>query len=296
MLSIDDLDNLIQSSKTQSIEDLQKNVSRLMSSIHNYKRNTWHKFELQGLYRARQHNHLEGNSDIDGNKFFDLETEFWNTPQKYCKLGRCNADNESIFYCTNEFEVAIQEIRPTLEYISVSHFRPKPTFLQKTCKTAIPIGVRYLSELNGLKKQSFKIDENFVEIDDFLDKIFHLNVLPGNEHMYKLSTAITRNFMSPIRTRWFDVPMQGIVYPSMARDKKGFNIAFRPNHVVYNYYLCGVQTLKVIENTNDHITLQLIRNGIPLAVRNSPEIVHDMFWYEPLKNGEVHTFQKKLTK
>lgn len=283
----------LQNSKYDNVDKLKLDVAKYMFSYTGYGRTTWHTFQPYGIYRAREHNNLEGISKNGELKKFTSESEFWNTPSQFCKLGRCNDYQESIFYCTNEFEVAIQEIKPSQEYITISHFLPKPKHLQKSYKTAIPIGVSYLSQLSALKKISLQAtDQKYLELDNFLDKLFHLDISLENEYLYKLSTAITQNLMSPIRTKWFDVPMQGLVYPSMARDKKGFNIAFRPEHIVSNYYLYSVQTHKVLENNDDIISIQLVRNGYPESIRNSIDEFYNIKWYELLQNGEIFTFLK----
>ncbi|OIQ19330.1 MAG: hypothetical protein BM557_06400 [Flavobacterium sp. MedPE-SWcel] len=110
------LNDLIEKSKQEStsIEDLKHEVAKIMgSSEHIYKTHIHKDFEPQGLYRAREHNHIEGKLKYEGKlQKFISETEFWNAPEEHCNLGRCNDKGESLFYCTNEFEVAIQEIKP----------------------------------------------------------------------------------------------------------------------------------------------------------------------------------------
>ena len=290
---------LIRNSKYLSVEALQKEVGKIISSYHGYGTSVWNHFEPFGLYRARQHNHLEGNFKGDILNPFISELEFWNTPSEFCPLGRCNNKNESIFYCTNEFEVAIQEIKSNQEYITVSSFRPKPIAFQNQNSTAIPIGIGYLSQLPSLERffpnYKFKSKE-FKELDDFLNNLFYIDVTDEKSHLYKLSTAVTKNMMSPIRKNNRDTLMQGLVYSSMARDKKGFNVVFRPEHVVNNYYLYGVQTHRVLENTKELIRLQLLRNGHPEHVRNNMDESYNINWFPPLDNGEIYEFEKRPLK
>ncbi len=286
---------IIKNSKYLSIEKIQHEIAKIIGSYSGYKAYMWNHFELKGLYRARQHNHLLGTINENILSPFNSELEFWNAPEKSCKLGRCNGVNESVFYCSNEFEVAIQEIKPASKYITVASFKPKPKHLQSSFSTAIPIGIQYLKELPALKKnfQNIGFDESkFKELDDFLNNLFYSDISDNKLYLYKLTTAITRNMMIPIRRGTRDIPMQGIVYSSMARDKKGFNMAYKPNHIISNYYLSTVQTLEVKENSTDTITLQLKRHGYPLNVRNSIDQSFNIHWCEPIINGEVYTFHK----
>ena len=287
---------LLRNSKYKTVDRLRTEVAKLITSYKGYGTKVWDNFEPHGLYRARQHNHLEGNLTDVGLQKFTSELEFWNNPAENCTLGRCNDVGESIFYCSNEFEVAIQEIKPWKEYITTSVFCPKPKQNQTSTSHAIPIGIEYLAELPALEKFFKPIEKEnirFEELDSFLNYLFYNNIIQGNSHLYKLSTAIFKNMMSPIRNGTMDIPMQGLVYSSMARDKKGFNIAFKPGHVISNYYIYGVQTHKVLENTDKAITIQLIRNGEVQRIRNSVSESSDISWYEPLVNGEIFTFEKK---
>jgi len=60
-------------------------------------------FTFNGFYRARKHNNVKGNL-VDGTLFeYSNEKEFWNPPIENAKIGRCNNENESMFYCSSDF-------------------------------------------------------------------------------------------------------------------------------------------------------------------------------------------------
>lgn len=230
-------------------------------------------FKPQGLFRARSHNHLEGNWDSKRNELtiFSDESEFWNVPEdkkNFISIGRCNLERESVFYCSNELDTAIIEARPEKEkYISVALFLPKNDELFSGSRVNF-IGKSYLSKIPEIDRitnfsKKFENDE-FNEVDCFLDGLFHKNIGDNEKYLYKQSIAVTKCLMRGLMSEKKEIfPMHGLVYSSIIRDKKTFNIMYEPSHVRMNYQINCIQTFKVIEDIEN--TFYLRRMGLGRA-------------------------------
>lgn len=291
---------LINLSKEKPFHELLKIVEEKITSIPGYQISMWENFTAPVLYRARKHNHLEGNIDKN-NKFhlFKSENEFWNPPPEHCILGRCQIKGESLLYCSTSWETTISEVKPSIDdFVSVSiyHARRHPdnpnTFLGSRI---VPIGVQYLSEIDHLKHM-FK-DYNFegrnpelYKLDNLLDDLFHKNVNPDQEYIYNLSTAVTRCMMKNILKGEAEQQMHGMIYSSIARNKTDYNFVLRPIHARTTYSLNRVQTFQIIETTDNTIKLQLIRNGDTIGKKNHALDFFEMKWNN-IDNGDIELIQ-----
>lgn len=244
-------------------------------------------FKAQGLFRARLHNHVEGFFNEEENiiNSFKQEGEFWNRPldeKNPIPLGRCNIENESVFYCSTDMATAILEVKPQKgEFISVASFELK-NILPFNGSRMNFIGRSYLSKIptlsNLMKLVELPSDECNLT-DDFLDRLFHKNITEDNKYLYKLSAAVTKCMMKYVNDETLGkIPMNGLIYPSIERDKKNFNIMYKPEHVRLHYSLAEVKTFEVIENNVEEIKLSLNRIGYTIGTKYHPMDNFQMYW------------------
>ena len=109
-----------------------------------------------------------------------------------------------MFYCSNEFETAIAEVRPDLgKFITVANFRPNiingklPSFRIK------PVCIQHLQRIVGHKScvQKFDLTKRnklLLEADDYFDTLFTEIVSDSNEYRYKITVAITKCMLADI--------------------------------------------------------------------------------------------------
>lgn len=289
------LEELIKLNHEKSLDDLIDIVEQKITSIPNYQISMWDDFIAPRLYRARKHNRLEGNFKDDKLHAFESESEFWNTPQEFCPLGRCQNEGESLLYCSTSWETAISEVRPNVgDFVSVSIYNArlnpeKPNTLLGS--RIVPIGVQYLSQIERLqhmfKDYNFKgRNAEFYELDNFLDDLFHMNVREGEEHLYNLSIAVTRCMMKNMLDGGVSKQMHGMIYSSMVRKKSDYNFVIRPIHARTIYRLFEVQTFEVLETTEKKIKLKLVRQGMTLGEKHHPLDFFQMAWLD-VNNGDV---------
>lgn len=288
---------LINISKEKTFEELLKIIEEKITSTPGYQISIWENFNAPVLYRARKHNHLEGN--VNNNNIlhqFKSESEFWNPPQEYCIPGRCQINGESLLYCSTSWETTISEVKPsTGDFVSVSiyHARrhpdnPNPFFGSRI----VPIGVQYLSQIDHLKHM-FK-DYNFAgrnpefyKLDTILDDLFHADVsIEEEEYTYNLSTAVTRCMMKNILKGEVEQQMHGMIYSSIARNKTDYNFVLRPIHARTIYSLNHVQIFQIIETTDNTIKLQLMRNGDTVGKKNYALDFFEMIWHN-VDDGDI---------
>lgn len=267
-----EINDLISISRLLKAAEITEIVERKITSIGSYQTSFWPNFKVTGFYRARTHNHLKGNSK-DGILYeFTNEGEFWNPPSEDAPIGRCNDVGESLLYCSTSWETAIIECRPKVgNYISVTSFnlkdKEKFPFVENGSRIN-PIGIQYLSQIVSLNENQMfanydfqNRNSGFKKMDAFLDDLFHLKANDKYKFLYKLSIAVTRCMMKNIKMGEVLQQMHGIIYSSIERDKKNYNILFRPDHARMNFCVYEVQTFKVVEVNHSIIRLRLKRIG-----------------------------------
>ena len=149
-------EEIIEKASEKSIEDIQIALSKIFQKV-NYGSIVSMNQTFNGLYRARKHKQIDGESS---DYLFSNEKEFWSPPIKsIVNLGRCNNIHEPMFYGSNSFETAILEVRPEIgKFISVAHFIPiklngnLPSFIIK------PI---CLNDLKNISDYKHLISENY---------------------------------------------------------------------------------------------------------------------------------------
>lgn len=284
------LEEIIHNAKDLSIKELEKLVGNILSSV-DYNSILCVNQTFAGLYRARQHKLINGQSD---EYVFTNEKEFWNPPKESIKvLGRCNDIGESMFYSSNDFQTAILEVRPQEgQFITIARFLPKtngnliPSFRIK------PICIQHLKKIKGLKSCITDFDltkrvPKFLEVDNLLDEIFTELVNEDESYKYKLSNAITRcmlvNIMNDEDNQF---SMNGMIYPSIVNNLNSINVLLKPIYALNNYLINSIQTLKVLETVKGKVSVKLVRNGYTLGVKEHPSQQLEINWL-PEIDGEI---------
>ena len=297
MINLPSFNELLVLAKDSSVEELERNVAKILNMPGNYESSFWTNLIIPGFYRSRKHNHVKGIQK--GNKInqFICECEFWNPPIECAKIGRCNYEGESLLYCSNSWETAILESKPEIgDYISVSNFRLKN---DKSLGLRInPIGVQYLSKIDSLveskifENYDFKKNDEFLEIDNFLDDLFHLNITKDNAYLYKLSVAVTKCMMKNIIIGETIIFMHGILYSSIVKDFDNYNLLLRPNTARNLYYIFESQTFEVIRKTDFEITIKLKRSGLTYGEKKHYLDNFDILWTDlSVKNQSEETIK-----
>lgn len=295
-----DLNELRNIAKDASIVELRNIISQKMLNAE-YGSFFCANQTFSGLYRARGHNHPQGNLRDGKLEVFINEKEFWNPPEDKIEwYGRCNDIGESMFYCSNEFEVAVTEVRPTIgKYITVCVFK-NIDFGDTGGKSygfrMKPIGIDYLAKIEGfvscIPKDSNRLERSkeYRMMDDFLDELFHETVADDENYKYKLSIAVTKIMLTnTINQHQVEHSIHGLMYSSVIRNFKGVNILFKPQPVNNFFFLETAQTFEVIQSNENQITLRLVRNGRTELRRTHPsQPKMDMEWFE-VANGEKYT-------
>jgi len=297
-----EINRLIELSKTATLKEL-IDVIEVLTTKHTYNTTLLGNFDDKPLYRARKHNNLYGNADTKGKvKDFMYESELWNVPAQYAPLGRCNDKNESMLYCTNTLNTAILECKPEAgDYITTAILVPyrrnkilsvvrEPLLLQL-------VGQKYLSQIDGIRDIIKHVppdkDERHLIFDNFLDHLFHMEVGPNDEHLYKLSLAITRVKMLPFKIKEKNYIPDGIIYSSIVRNKRDYNVLLRPDTAKQLYYIERFKTVKILVSNDEHVLLKNIRDGWPVRLETKPyKTPSVIFWSGQFKNQPIYRLRK----
>lgn len=297
-----DLIELGNSLKDSSIAELQNIISKKMLDA-KYGTYFCEKQTFNGLYRARSHNDLRGDFREGKLEAFVNERDFWNPPESKIKwYGRCNDIGESMFYCSNEFEVAVAEVRPSIgKYITVCVFKNidfgdtggRPYGFRMK-----PIGIDYLSKIESFTScvkspDRFERNEEYQKMDDFLDELFHEIVGDDENFKYKLSIAVTKIMLTKTINQYgVEHSMHGLMYASIIRNFRGVNILLKPQPVNNFFFLETAQTFEVLASKPNQIALRLVRHGRTKLRRTHPsQPKMEMEWFE-VRDGEEHTIPK----
>jgi hypothetical protein len=278
-----DFEKLIYDSKYIDLLSLQNNISKVMLDC-KYSADIFTTFTFNGFYRARKHNNLYGNSRDGKLVEFINEKEFWNVPEKNAKIGRCNEEGKSLFYCSSDLVTAILEVKPQEgDFISVANFKnlfsdDKPMFRIQ------PIGKTYLMQIPELRLlfENYILDESQFEIEDFLDNLFHQIIKDDELYKYKLSIAVANIFFTHgTNVNKEIIETDGLLYPSIIRNKKSYCFVLKPWIVHCYFEIIYVQTFEILEIKENSINIKLVRNGKPIFKKLYPADLFDIFWKEP---------------
>jgi hypothetical protein len=279
-------EKLIEESKNKDLKSIKEEVSQIMLDK-KYSTDIFTNYTFNGFYRARVHDNIEGYYKKGILNKFINEKEFWNSPIEYASMGRCNDKWESIFYCASDFITAVLEVKPKVgDYITVSNF-------QNFYTNNVPqfrinaIGKAYLSKIPHLKDlfEGYILMEDQLEMDSFLDKLFHQNVGSDELYKYKLSVAVSHIFMTDGTNIRRDVlQTDGLLYPSIIRNQKSYCFGLKPWWVHCYFEIKSIQTIQILEIGNDFIKLKLLRNGDIMGNKLYPNDLFDVYWSDAPEN------------
>jgi hypothetical protein len=199
---------------------------------------------LNGIYRARKNE--------DG-KSFDNISQLWARPAKDVKkYGRLNQPGESIFYAAEVSQVSLAEIKVKVgDVVTIMELQP---FQRGKQLSVIDLGVYhtdcglksgYKNTLQVRKGIESKIGFKNIEaqnlILDFMVQEMTKKVSEGAEWEYKPTAAIAELLWR--RSKYF----RCAIYPSVAKNLHGINIALYPDYVAENYYIPRLNEIEIIE-------------------------------------------------
>lgn len=215
------------------------------------------------LFRARK-------SDKD--TVFKEINELWYPPKEYVGIGRLNRPNESVFYCSDDQNVALLEVRPNVG--------EKITMLQCIIKDdyhlrLLPIGIqRYLIDKHPefekipfedeLPEHIFPNDEDFKKnnlIHDYFVKQLTKVVDSSRQFEYHTTVAMSINYLNPLNN------IDGILYPSVASRHKGKNLVLKPK--IADEYLVPIAAWEYfVQKKIDTLTYECICLNSSREIKN----------------------------
>ncbi|MEO7978378.1 hypothetical protein [Flavobacterium sp.] len=222
-------------------------------------------FTINGFYRARKHNILEGTEKKSEITKFTCESQFWNPPIDLClKRGRCNDIHESLLYCSTEIFTAIIEVRPEKgEFVTIALFKPLEPEKYKGARVKF-VGLKSLSKIPQLEHilgDDIEKDLEELELDEILDDLFHKKITPETEDLYRLSIAVTKSMMTtlyePDEGVYYEI--HGMLYPSIECNRESFNIIYKPEHAKLHFGISQLRTFKILESNSERIIVKEIR-------------------------------------
>ena len=81
--------------------------------------------------------------------------------------------------------------------------------------------------------------------------------------------------------------MHGMIYSSIERNKKNYNIVFRPNHAKMIFSIYKIQTFEILEIDNNRIRLKLKRIGKTYGTKNHPLDNFNILWEELIEENQL---------
>lgn len=279
---------IIEKANKNSIGDIQIAISKIFQKV-NYGSVVSMNQTFNGLYRARKHKQIDGESK---DYLFTNEKEFWNPPIKnITNLGRCNNIHESMFYSSNSFETALLEVSPEEgKFISVAHFIPIKLNGNLSSFIIKPICLNDLKNIDDYKhliSENYFLTRNkkFNEVDKLIDKLFTEKIV--DEAKYKITIAITKCMLSNIIYKSGKIDfINGMIYPSIANKKNSINILLKPIYAEISFQIKLIQTFKILNVNNKKVTIKLVRNGYVNETKNTIFEKSNIFWL-PKIDGEV---------
>lgn len=214
-------------------------------------------FPLKTTYRARK----ADQSDLvqASQNLFSNVSQLWYPPKEYItKLGRLNKIGEQIFYCCNNLDTALIEVRPEVgDVVTILECQLR--------EDHVPIAMLWgmfeyayrnhpggdLANLRSKFLTKKEDEDKYLVIHSFLEKKFTQLVEPGHEHNYKITVAIAEWLMGD---EFIDIgeqrpPADGISYESIAW-YQGSNLALKPDAADRLYEAISAQVFYVTQKTS----------------------------------------------
>lgn len=152
----------------------------------------------------------------------------WYPPKKYALINRANDYGEPIFYCATKPGTTILEVKPSKvgEWITTIDIDLPVKVLD-----LLAVGAELTDDhLNGL-------DEVGKGVHMFLRDKFTQKIPPDESHLYHLTIAFIDLFIGN---------KHGVIYPSVASNLKGYNIALKTEFIDNYKKFFGMATVHEI--------------------------------------------------
>lgn len=222
-----------------------------------------HTIQHTNLIFSRARKHRRNNS------VYLNTSDLW-YPRIVKKCGRGNYINKPVFYCSNYPGTSMFEINPEVhEWITTMNVKIKKK----------KIDLLYFG-INPLKTPDF---ENIPEVDkgihEFMNIIFKEKVNSGEEYNY-LKTAVIINF--------FLNSYDGVAYPSVGSNCKGWNVVFSTNFIDKNSVFQNARVHQVVEkNVNDGFKTKCLFKSDSLTQNG------DFIWMK-IQKCPTHTIDEEI--
>jgi len=178
-------------------------------------------------------------------------------PKVKLSWGRCNGPDESVFYCSDENIIPMFEVRPSKgDYLVTAQYS---YILKDRIPLILPvIGVREIHQsftnnqsndnlANILSKDMHftqGASEEILAIDQYFADWFTKVVDESCQHYYKLTTALYQCFTKNAKLE-SGRRFCGLIYPSVAGEQSGINIALETGFVDAHLYFQGAVICKI---------------------------------------------------
>lgn len=237
----------------REIYDKYHDLAKILPSVYHMLNEK--EFNEEYFYRAR--------IGIDKSKEdISLKQTFSYPPTTFCNENqRANLKNKSVFYCSNNPNCAMLEVKPEIGsegFLSVWKGNAK-----KPVKLGILLSYDLPSEneWNLMAKSTFQFLEKSLQ-NEVKDKILHFMALykfipdrfVKEEKPYYLTSMISNELLY---NQWRDF----IIYPSVASKTYMCNMAFHPNFVNENLEFVKVIKYKVNDIKNEQVKFNLGKVG-----------------------------------
>lgn len=185
---------------------------------------------LQIPFPYEPHNNFIYRARLNENFVFENKGDLFCPPITLTALGRANFPNQPIFYCAENPDVAIAEIKlPDKDcFVTVGKYRIKE-------------GSKLSLKSLGLHRTNrYKIEgasEDLLKIENILLELFTKKLQDDHELYYKTAT-ITSTILE-------ENSYHGIIYPSIQTEFKGDCIAIRPEVITEYFELTEVKLFEV---------------------------------------------------
>lgn len=186
--------------------------------------------------------------------------DFWYPDKQYIKsVGRVNFMHRQIFYCSDMQGTALFETKPAKvgTKIGLLKFR-----LRKNLKL---MSFGLINEDDFYKNGNVEFSEKEIALNIFFGEKFKEQIPSGKEYLYYPTAIFTNLFISN--------KIDGFIFPSVASDLKGDNIALKTSIIDNHYQIIETRQFIVTEyNSSRDFIINCLSSSIGL---NNGEIEYE---------------------
>lgn len=211
-----------------------------------------------------------GRINENPNNLFENLSELWYPNSNFVRLGRCNYESQPVFYCSNFPATAIFEIAPKLNdvftLLEVKITKPKIELINLGGNTQL------IKDFNTIGDQ----DQEFNKLMEIL---FREKIEPNSTQNYHKTAFISKSLLDQL---------DGLAYPSVGSNCKGWNIAFTPDFIDKNGCFIKANRYKVVEWTSENnYRIECLNKATNLNSDN------DFVW-QSINKCETHNFNESV--